>query len=351
MTSPFTGHVFDLQGVDAAAQAITAAPALGSDELAAEMAEVYAMALLRDAKFEDIDSGAGAAGGIATALAGMPWFASAAGYTGIGDRHRPLTGPADLFRGSTPGSHNGPWLSQFLLVGNRGPGGARHLGAAARARLARRWTTASSTTARRWSTSAAPSPRPATTGCRPGPPGSTPRTASTSAASTCWTSKRQFLTTPRDIATYVHFDALYQAYQVACLLMLAGGAPFGKDRGMPESNSRTRSAFASFGGPHILSLVTEVSTRALKLVWRQKWMHHRRLRPEVVAGLLTLHANDPAAIPDAALRTALAELQAKIPASMLSAIAAKNTADTSGCTHRVGRHRDSQRQHRRLAGD
>ncbi|WP_291010927.1 hypothetical protein [Hydrogenophaga sp.] len=45
---------------------------------------------------------------------------------------------------------------------------------------------------------------------------------------------------------------------------------------------------------------------------------------------LPVGANFPAAVPDPALRTALAELQAKIPASILSAIAAKNTADTSG---------------------
>lgn len=329
MTSPFTGHVFDLQGVDAAALALPAAPRLGSDELAAEMAEVYAMALLRDAKFEDIASGAGSAASLAADLGGMPWFSS--GPAAVGDRRRHIQGPADLFRGSTPGSGNGPWLSQFLLVGNRGPGGADTAPPLAVRALPEvddgyvyygtQFVDQRSVVAK--------------TGCD---------WMQTWAA---WLdaqngvdfggldlldAKRQFLTTPRDMATYVHYDALYQAYQVACLLMLAGGAPFGKDRGMPETGSRTRAAFASFGGPHILSLVTEVATRALKLVWRQKWMHHRRLRPEVVAGLLTLHANDPTAIPDAALASALAELQAKIPADILSAIAAKNTADTGGAS-------------------
>ena len=44
--------------------------------------------------------------------------------------------------------------------------------------------------------------------------------------------------------------------------------------------------FGTFGGPHILSLVTEVATRALKAVWYQKWFVHRRLRPEAFAGLV-----------------------------------------------------------------
>ena len=45
-------------------------------------------------------------------------------------------------------------------------------------------------------------------------------------------SLRRFITTPRDLATYVHFDALYQAYLVACLIMLADSNAFPKDRGL-----------------------------------------------------------------------------------------------------------------------
>ncbi|MEM1042889.1 MAG: vanadium-dependent haloperoxidase [Bacteroidota bacterium] len=322
LTSPFTGHAFDLQGADAGALSVDAAPRLGSDEFAAELAEVYGMALLRDESFEDLQAGTPASTMVTDALRSMSWFdGNTAGIpSGAG---RMLGGPDTLFRGSTPGSQAGPWLSQFMLVGNRGPD----------------------------------------TG--PSKPSVCKRTAievddgyvfygsafidqrsAVAEAGVDWLQtwaswldaqngadfngkdqfqpERRFLTTPRDVATYVHFDALYQAYQVACNLMLAGGAPFGFDRGMPETLSRTRSAFASFGGAHVLSLVAEVATRALKLVWRQKWLHHRRLRPEVAAALLTLYANDPARIPNDALRSALAELHSKMPADLLSAIAAKN---------------------------
>ena len=40
------------------------------------------------------------------------------------------------------------------------------------------------------------------------------------------------------------------------------------------------------GGPHILALVSEVATRALKVVWQQKWQQHLRLRPEAYGGLV-----------------------------------------------------------------
>lgn len=42
---------------------------------------------------------------------------------------------------------------------------------------------------------------------------------------------------------------------------------------------------------HILSLVCEVATRALKAQWFQKWFVHRRLRPEAFGGLIHRQKN------------------------------------------------------------
>jgi len=65
-------------------------------------------------------------------------------------------------------------------------------------------------------------------------------------------------------------------------LVIAGmGVP--ADAGNPYNNSSTQIGFGTFGGPHIATLLCEVSTRALKTVWNQKWFVHRRLRPEVFA--------------------------------------------------------------------
>ena len=122
-------------------------------------------------------------------------------------------------------------------------------------------------------------------------------------------SQRRYLSTMRDLATYVHFDALYEAYLNAALILLESGYPTNKgnpygpgcsvlgdgqdqnpvqhkeylktaDRGTPKYPDQD--GFGTFGGPHILSLVTEAATRALKTVWRQKWTH-LRLRPEAYA--------------------------------------------------------------------
>ena len=56
------------------------------------------------------------------------------------------------------------------------------------------------------------------------------------------------------------------------------------ERRNPYNNSTTQDGFGTFGAPHIATLLCEVSTRALKSVWNQKWFVHRRLRPEAFGG-------------------------------------------------------------------
>jgi hypothetical protein len=51
--NPTAGAAFDMEGPDAGSLAIPPAPQLTSAELAAEMAELYWMALLRDRKFSE----------------------------------------------------------------------------------------------------------------------------------------------------------------------------------------------------------------------------------------------------------------------------------------------------------
>lgn len=51
---------------------------------------------------------------------------------------------------------------------------------------------------------------------------------------------------------------------------------------------RNAGGFALYGGPHILTLVTEVATRGLKAVRFQKFNNHIRLRPEALAERIEL---------------------------------------------------------------
>ncbi len=102
--------------------------------------------------------------------------------------------------------------------------------------------------------------------------------------------KIRYISTPRDLARFVNKDALHQAYFNAALLLLSGGAKWtlGNPYGDGQPLQAREAGFGTLGGPHILALVSEVATRALKIVWFQKWQTHLRLRPEAYGGLVHL---------------------------------------------------------------
>lgn len=99
---------------------------------------------------------------------------------------------------------------------------------------------------------------------------------------------KRYISTMRDLARFVNRDALHQAYFNAALFLDGIGAPV--DAGNPyRGNHYSREGgFATLGGPDLLTLVSEVASRALKVIWRQKWLVHRRCRPEVYGGLLQM---------------------------------------------------------------
>lgn len=277
--SPTAGHVFDLEGPDAQALALPPAPELDSDELVAEMAEVYAMALLRDVPFNDYATNPQAAQLFAF-LQQLPWF-DGSHVPGLSDaaqaRRRRLTRLGQLFRGITAGDVNGRYISQFLIAGPTGnPGGTidysefLEYGAIRidlRVREARTYDFM--TTWNEW--------LDVQNGAKVDPRLQFPNGSAS----------YRLITTGRDLATYVHFDQLYEAYLNAALHLLTIGAP--RDRGLPLEDEPTQEGFATFGGPHLLALLTEVSFRALKAVRYQKFNIHRRPRPEAVGGLLDLY--------------------------------------------------------------
>ncbi len=94
------------------------------------------------------------------------------------------------------------------------------------------------------------------------------------------------ISTMRDLARFVNKDALHQAYFNAALLCLSWKIPL--DAGNPYRTYARQAPFATFGGPDILTRVSEVAARALEVVWRQKWLVHRRLRPEAYGALMQM---------------------------------------------------------------
>lgn len=101
----------------------------------------------------------------------------------------------------------------------------------------------------------------------------------------------RYIRSGRDLAEYVHNDAIYQAYLNAALLLMTpknmGGLEVPINPYNPYNQRSTvingyckQLNFVEFGPSQLLSLLGEVSVRAHKSVWYQKWQVHRRLRPE-----------------------------------------------------------------------
>lgn len=292
--APTAGFVFDLQGPDAQAVTMAPPPSLGSAELAYEMAEVYELALLRDKPLRAFRSGSGDPD-LKDAIDRL----GAIGYPIDGSQGRPRTrglrgglNRQVAFRGSSPGVEVGPYLSQFLLIGSPGLAASDSVADGfvpfGPQRIDQRVPVAK---AKDWMTHAIADPLGEPTWLE------VQQGADVRDNQTLFEQgKYRFISTPRDLATYVHDDALYQAYLNACLLLLGLGAPF--DPGFAplsgtgysylggQTVQRNAAGFALWGAPHILSLVTEVATRALKAVRYQKFNNHLRLRPEALAGRL-----------------------------------------------------------------
>ncbi|WP_338876297.1 vanadium-dependent haloperoxidase [Spirosoma sp. SC4-14] len=290
------GLTYDLEGPDAQSLTIPPAPGLDSEELIAEMLELYWMALCRDVPFTDFDTSPKIADALAD-LNSLPWFNQQTVYglqpyqmlrkrgyfkdptdlTRMSYGAVPYTSK-DIFRGNVKGDDFGHYISQFLYVGNDALGkpglftkeeGKIAYGAITadqRVRVAtpdvdyitnwKQWLDVQN--------------------------GADLRKLETYDNTD---DGYRFIWTPRDLCTWVHYDALHQAYFNACLILLGIDAPF--DPGLPfrlPDSVDKQTGFAQFGPPHILNLVSEVATRALKAVRYQKYNVHRRVRPEVVGG-------------------------------------------------------------------
>lgn len=260
------------------------APTVLSDTTAAEMTELYWMALLRDVPLDEFDTHADV-GAAATEVEQR--FASTTGnsgdptllQTGIDvpghDGARAPITRQNLFRLGLPGEDVGPLVSQFFLrpinfgtqtIDQRQMPYRKELNYLTQFH---EWKVAQDSgngqDGRFYSR------------------GNEDR-------DTYYEPRTRYISTMRDLARFVHKDALHQAYFNAALLMLSGGAdwtpgnPYTGDH--PNSVAEREAGFGTLGGPHILALVSEVATRALKVVWHEKWQVHLRLRPEAYAGLV-----------------------------------------------------------------
>ncbi len=286
LTNPQAGLAADRLTHHPASYDMPPAPTVLSLTTAAEMTELYWMAHLRDLSFDQFVTPGAAHAEIATAAADIEArFREAA--LDIGDPGHlkvgidvpgalgatPSITPSNIFRMGLPGEEIGPMLSQFFLRSIQF--GTQRIDQKQRPYKKK---LNFLTTFPDWL-------RAQNTGFDDdfqAYPNANEKGTSN------FESKERYISTMRDLARFVNKDALHQAYFNAALLMLSGGAkwtpgnPYG-DAGLLRSRE---AGFGVLGGPHILALVSEVATRALKIVWNQKWQVHLRLRPEAYGGLV-----------------------------------------------------------------
>jgi hypothetical protein len=219
------------------------APRFDSATGAAEAIELYWMALLRDVPFATFLNNERV--GQATAE-----IQSHPGFVG------PKGGISELFRSNFIGVLSGPFISQFLFKPS--PLGA--IPVFPRFRSAQpgedfltnfdEWLRVQN-------------------GIRPN-------------ASKRLTDSSRYIITPRDLTHYVNSDFAYQSFLFASQILLRSGVPF--DNGNPMAGLRVSDASPVFGGAAIQSLLGDVTLRAIKAMWFQKWLVHRRARPEEYGG-------------------------------------------------------------------
>jgi hypothetical protein len=286
--NPVAGLTFPLESADPFGLFMPPAPRIDSPEGAADIAENYWLAVTRDVYLGDYNSNRT----IAQAAEDLSSFS---GYFGPGRNGR-IT-PDNIFRVDFPGVLQGPFISQFALIGTRIP----PLGLNPEdGYVVEGW--------------ANKDDQRIITARQPGRDyltdfkdwlrvynGHDPRRGEF--CSQDWDNTARFMRYGRDLANWVHYDDVpSQQFRIACLILLhqtvpcmrvvpdpaavlfGGSAPF--DPSNPYAGSRTQEGFFNFGPFHPLAVLTEITLYALRAVWFQKYYVHRRFRPEAFGALI-----------------------------------------------------------------
>lgn len=248
LANPQGAYKLEMTGLDSNLTWMRPAPTFAGLETAAEMGELYWKARCRDVPFARYET----SNRIANAAADLNGFSET-----VGPKDGGMVTPGTIFRGETPGDLVGPYISQLLYkpipFGN--------------SVLEQRYVTPARgddymTNFGEWLA--------VQNGTAPAP---------------LVKSNPRYISDARALGEYVHVDFSYQAYQSAALILL--GIPGSLDDGNLYKTSATQGAFVSLGGPDVLDLVAKAGNLALTGAWYQKWLVHRRLRPEVYGARLT----------------------------------------------------------------
>jgi hypothetical protein len=247
LSNPMAAFSYSLEGMDPHRSWTPPPPSFASDEQAAEMVELYWLALTRDVPFAEYESNSL----IAQACADLTKFGP---YTEA--RFNNAVTPNRIFRAPFPGYLTGPYVSQFLLLNvpidnvlstqlypGLGPGTDYMTDYAEFLSIQ----------------NGALAP--------PLPPLTAPR----------------YTMSSRDGVSYVHKDFPFQSDENATLILAGFGSTAASDSN-PYKKSKTEAGFVSYGVPMFIDWVSRATTCAMKAGWYHKWLVHRRIRPEEFGG-------------------------------------------------------------------
>jgi hypothetical protein len=248
LSDPQAAYAFEMAGPDSHHLGMIAPPDFSSACLASEMAELYWQSLCRDVPFSEYDTNA-LIQAAATDLTSFSCFR--------GPKIDKKVTPKTLFRLDVPGDLRGPYMSQFLWKDI--PFGATTITQRYRTPVAgidfmteyAEWLNIQN--------------------------GLVPTNALQ------YSAEPHYIYNGRALGEYVHRDFSFQAVLNACLILLSFGTEV-LALSNPYLHSATQIGFATFGSPHILDFVVRSARVALEAAWFQKFLVHRRLRPEEFGG-------------------------------------------------------------------
>ena len=245
LNNPQAAYAHELAGIDSHSTAIRWPAPFASPVMASDMGELYWLALTRDVPYREYESHPL----IADALKDLNSFSSPVGPALV----KKLS-PNSLFRGETKGELIGPYISQFLW--HPIPFGATSFDQRERYPVPgqdfliefQEWLANQQ-------------------GMRP-------------KRKLVLETGRRYIHNNRDLAEYVRRIFSIQPYLNAAILALS----FGEDSLSPTNphrGSNTEFGDLTFGGKNIVALLGQAAQVAEKAAWYEKWLVHRRLRPEV----------------------------------------------------------------------
>jgi hypothetical protein len=243
LVNPQAAYAYTMEGGDAHRFATAPAPAFSSPEMAAEMAEMYWLSLARDVPFRDYST--------------SPTLEAAASELG--------GSPRKLFRSLVPGDDHGPYISQLL---------------------ARPIQTVSTIFEQKYRT-----PVESVDFLATFPEWFHSQSGVPPWREYAWDPTPRYIRNGRDLAEWVHYDYLYQGFLNAALILMnyRPEAALNENRSVlnelnPYKYSKVQDGFVTFGLAQVADWLGRVTTASLKATWTQKWLVHRRLRPEAYGG-------------------------------------------------------------------